>query len=224
MKALQILFTQIVQLAGNWQALVSRLIQDMANSTTTLVVTAVGAFCYAFFVSEALLAKVHIREAQIPASVRVLTQGAHANAIAAVGVVADAIVGQPAVLAKVAGLVASTFPFYVVRTFATLTRVVTTFGVRAQQILTLIVVLAEIAYGSCKSNAVPCIIVREHKVTLEAGTDAESSRRRVMFAVCVRWTIRVCSANARCTSDESLARRSRQNCAGDEEGQYCEPH
>lgn len=81
-----------------------------------------------------------------------LTQSAHANAIAAVGIVADAIVGQPAVLPKVTGLVASALPFDVVRSLAALTRIVTTFRVRAQQILALIVVLAEIAYGSCNCN------------------------------------------------------------------------
>lgn len=150
-----------------------------------------------------------------------LAYGANTNPITTIGIVTNAIVGQPAVLAQVAGFVASSFPFDIMGSLAALTRIGATFGIGAQQILTLIVILAEIAYGSCKSNALSGVVVRKHEVTVKAGAHTESSRRSVVLAVGVGWALGVCPANACCTSDKSLAQHS-QAAAGDEEGQCCE--
>lgn len=217
-QALEIFFAEIVKLSGDWKALVLFPVQNMTDAAPANVV-AVRVFRDTLLISVAFLSQINVRKTQVSGRVWVFSYGTHANSVPAVGVFTNAVVGQTAVLAKVACFVASTFPFHVVCTFSALTRIGPTFRIRAQNVLALVVVLAEVTDGRCESDAFTRKVVGEYEVALEAGTNAKSGRRIGMFAVCVRRTLRINAANARCASDESLTLCPRDGGTGDKEDQ-----
>lgn len=182
----------------------------MTDATPANVV-ALRVFRNAFLIAVALFAQINVRQAKVPGRVRVLPNGAYTNAVTAVGIIPDAVIRESTVLPKVARLVATPFPLNVVRPLSTLTRIGPTFRIRTQHVLALVIVLAVVSNGRCKSDAFTRKVVGEYEVALEAGTNAESGRRIGMFAVCVRRTLRVDAANAGGASDESLTPCPRDN-------------
>lgn len=140
-----------------------------------------------------------------------LPDGAHTNAVTAIGVVSNTVVRESAVLTKVARLVTPSFTLNVVCPFPTLTRIGPTFRIRTQHVLALVIVMAVVPDGCSKSDAFTREVVGEYKVALEAGTNAKSGRWIGMFAVRVCRTLGVDAAHTGGASDESLASCPRDN-------------
>lgn len=148
-----------------------------------------------------------------------LPNGTHAHSIPTIRIVADAVIRESAVLTKVARLITPSFSFDVMCPFSALAGICTALRIQTQHVLTLIIVLAVVSDGRCKSDAFTREVLGEYEVTLEAGTNAKSGRWIGMFAVSVSWTLRVDPANAGRTSDESLTSCPRDNGTDDKEDQ-----
>lgn len=190
----------------------------MTNAATANVI-ALRVLRDALLVSVAFFSEINIRQAQVPGRIRMLSDGTHALSIPAISIIPDAVIRQPTVLAKVARFVTPSFSFNVVCPFPALAGIGPAFRIQTQHILALIIVLAVVSDGRCKSDAFTRKVLGEYKVTLKAGTNAKSGRWIGMFTVSVRWTLRVDPAHAGGTSDESLTSCPGDNGTDDKEDQ-----